>query len=101
MYPVDHDLDEDNGMKHVLAYVQNQLSFDLRYIFLGIFCICISESARLMDDSDPVRLTNHFNPFKPKNSYMSRNFPFSQSSSEWPLNSKSTHKCPELACIQY
>ena len=94
VYSTGHDLDENNGMKYVIAHTQNQLSFDLWYIFLGIFCICISESARLMDDSDPVRFTNHFNLFNPKISHIFRDFLYSQYSLKWPLHSKNPLKCP-------
>ncbi|KAL5360235.1 cation transport protein-domain-containing protein [Aspergillus floccosus] len=47
----DSDLDERNGARYLLSHVRNQLSFDLWYIFLGIFCICISESQRIMNDT--------------------------------------------------
>lgn len=93
VYSTGHDLDENNGMKYIVAHTQNQLSFDLWYIFLGIFCICISESARLMDDSDLVRFINHFNPFNTKISHTNRDFPYSQYSLKWPLHSKNPLKC--------
>ena len=39
---------------YVLAHVRNQLSFDLWYIFLGTFCICVAEAARIADVDEPV-----------------------------------------------
>lgn len=54
VFPKDSDLDEQHGTRYLLSHVRNQLSFDLWYIFLGIFCICISESERIMHDT--VRL---------------------------------------------
>lgn len=37
-----------------MTHVQNQLSFDLWYVFLGTFCICVAESARIRDLEEPV-----------------------------------------------
>lgn len=51
VFPRDSNLDEQDGAKYLLSHVRNQLSFDLWYIFLGIFCICISESERIMRDT--------------------------------------------------
>ncbi|PKY07405.1 cation transporter [Aspergillus campestris IBT 28561] len=53
VYETAHDLDENSGTKYVLAHMQNQLTFDLWYIFLGIFVLCISESGRIMDPDEP------------------------------------------------
>jgi len=47
------DLDEQNTQSYLLTHLQNQLSFDLWYIFCGIFCICVAEAGRLSDDNDP------------------------------------------------
>ncbi|KDN60728.1 putative low-affinity potassium transport protein [Colletotrichum sublineola] len=47
-------LDENNGYSYVMAHIRNQLSFDLWYIFLGTFCICIAESQRIMDLNEPL-----------------------------------------------
>ncbi|QMW24944.1 hypothetical protein G4B84_000189 [Aspergillus flavus NRRL3357] len=46
-------VDESNTTNYVLSHVRNQLSFDLWYIFLGIFCICVAESNRIMNPSEP------------------------------------------------
>lgn len=43
-----------SGTSYLLKHMQNQLSFDLWYVFLGIFCICIAEADRIMDLKDPV-----------------------------------------------
>ncbi|GLA68840.1 low affinity potassium transporter [Aspergillus tubingensis] len=48
------DMDEGDGKKYVLMHMRNQLSFDLWYIFLGIMCICIAESAKIMDPTKPA-----------------------------------------------
>lgn len=55
IYEKDKDLDEKKGGKSYLAsHMRNQLSFDLWYIFLGLFCICVAESGRIMDREDYV-----------------------------------------------
>lgn len=51
------NLNESNGRSYIMRHVQNQLNFDLWYIFLGIFCICIAESKKIADNSEPVRLS--------------------------------------------
>jgi Trk-type K+ transport system membrane component len=57
VYDEEQSLDESNGKSYVLTHVRNQLSFDLWYIFLGTFCICIAESARIADNNEPVSHT--------------------------------------------
>ncbi|KAF2868840.1 cation transporter [Massariosphaeria phaeospora] len=54
MYQPDSDTDENRGASYVLTHMQNQLSFDLWYIFLGIFCIAIAEADKIVDDADPA-----------------------------------------------
>ncbi|KAL2367932.1 hypothetical protein RJZ57_007702 [Blastomyces gilchristii] len=54
IYPQDRDLDEYNGKTYILAHIKNQLTFDLWYIFLGVFCICASESKKIMDPNEPA-----------------------------------------------
>ncbi|VUC24994.1 unnamed protein product [Clonostachys rosea] len=46
-------LDEVHGRSYLMRHLQNQLNFDLWYIFLGIFCICIAESGRIADTGEP------------------------------------------------
>ncbi|KAK4142524.1 cation transport protein-domain-containing protein [Dichotomopilus funicola] len=46
--------DESNGKSYVLMHIRNQLSFDLWYIFLGTFFICIAESAKIADINEPA-----------------------------------------------
>lgn len=43
-----------SGTAYFMAHLRNQLSFDLWYIFLGVFCICISESDKIMDPNMPA-----------------------------------------------
>lgn len=45
--------EESTGRKYLISHMRNQLSFDLWYIFLGIFLICIAESDKIMDTSQP------------------------------------------------
>ncbi|EWZ78325.1 hypothetical protein FOCG_17356 [Fusarium oxysporum f. sp. radicis-lycopersici 26381] len=45
--------EESTGRKYLVSHMRNQLSFDLWYIFLGIFLICIAESEKIMDTSQP------------------------------------------------
>ncbi|KAH6880063.1 cation transport protein-domain-containing protein [Thelonectria olida] len=46
--------DEQNGTSYMITHMRNQLSFDMWYIFIGIFAICIAESSRIMDGNDPA-----------------------------------------------
>lgn len=54
IYLPDADIDEGRGSSYVLQHIQNQLSFDLWYIFLGIFCISIAEASKISDNADPA-----------------------------------------------
>ncbi|KAF9870867.1 trk family potassium uptake protein [Colletotrichum karsti] len=54
VYGSESHLDETDGASYVMTHVRNQLSFDLWYIFLGTFCICIAESQRIMDLNEPA-----------------------------------------------
>lgn len=54
IYGHDAEVDESDSRSYVLAHIRNQLSFDLWYIFLGGFCICVAEAGRIMDDAQPV-----------------------------------------------
>ncbi|KAL4916719.1 cation transport protein-domain-containing protein [Aspergillus aurantiobrunneus] len=54
VYPFVGEMNEKDSRSYVLTHVRNQLTFDLWYIFLGIFCICIAESDRITDINDPV-----------------------------------------------
>ncbi|KAL2819524.1 cation transport protein-domain-containing protein [Aspergillus granulosus] len=53
IYSAEPETDENNSRGYILTHVRNQLSFDLWYIFLGIFCICVAESKRIMNPSEP------------------------------------------------
>ncbi|EEU36553.1 uncharacterized protein NECHADRAFT_69883 [Fusarium vanettenii 77-13-4] len=46
--------DEQNGGSYFVTHLRNQLSFDLWYICLGLFCVCIAESKRIMNGNDPA-----------------------------------------------
>lgn len=47
------DPTDDQPMRsYLMQHVRNQLSFDLWYIFLGTFCICIAESGPIMDPNN-------------------------------------------------
>ncbi|KAF2267453.1 hypothetical protein CC78DRAFT_577164 [Lojkania enalia] len=52
IYSGDETVDERHGRTYLLAHMRNQLSFDLWYIFIGIFCICVAESERIMDPAE-------------------------------------------------
>ncbi|KAJ5652214.1 hypothetical protein N7507_009640 [Penicillium longicatenatum] len=54
VYSAEAAADETNGRSYIVAHIQNQLSFDLWYIFLGCFCICIAESGKIADTSVPA-----------------------------------------------
>lgn len=53
IYSKGDEIDENNGTKYVLTHMRNQLSFDLWYIFIGLFCIIATESDRIMDPNEP------------------------------------------------
>ncbi|PLB50276.1 cation transporter [Aspergillus steynii IBT 23096] len=57
LYSNEREIDENDGTNYVLAHMRNQLSFDLWYIFLGIFCVCIAEADRIMDPSEAQSLS--------------------------------------------
>ncbi|KAI4605803.1 hypothetical protein J4E83_010466 [Alternaria metachromatica] len=53
LYAGDENLDEQKGGKtYLISHMRNQLSFDLWYIFLGVFMICIAESDKIMSQED-------------------------------------------------
>lgn len=54
IYSLASEIDESDSRSYLLDHLRNQLTFDLWYIFLGIFCICVAEAERIMDNSDPV-----------------------------------------------
>ena len=54
IYEGEKSLDESKGRHYFMAHMRNQLSFDLWFIFLGVFCICIAESERIVDNNIPV-----------------------------------------------
>ncbi|KAF7543466.1 hypothetical protein G7Z17_g10708 [Cylindrodendrum hubeiense] len=45
---------DEKGTSYLMTHLRNQLSFDLWYIFAGIFAICAAESRRIMDTNDPA-----------------------------------------------
>jgi Trk-type K+ transport system membrane component len=45
-----------SGKTYLVKLLRNQLSFDLWYVFLGVFCICCAESKRIMDREDYVSI---------------------------------------------
>ncbi|KAB2568855.1 Potassium transport protein 1 [Lasiodiplodia theobromae] len=54
LYAPEPEPNEENAATYLVNHLQNQLSFDLWYIFLGIFCICIAEADRIADQADPA-----------------------------------------------
>lgn len=54
IYGHEEDPNETDGRSYIKQHIQNQLGFDLWYIFLGCFCICIAEAGKIADVSDPV-----------------------------------------------
>ncbi|GJN67148.1 hypothetical protein PLICBS_001172 [Purpureocillium lilacinum] len=53
IYEREKSLDEGNGTDYFMTHMRNQLSFDLWFIFLGVFCICIAEAERIVDNNIP------------------------------------------------
>ncbi|KAK2802735.1 hypothetical protein FQN51_004262 [Onygenales sp. PD_10] len=60
IYPNEQDIDEHNGKSYLITHIKNQLAFDLWYIFLGIFCVCISEAKKIMDPEEPLPILSLF-----------------------------------------
>lgn len=54
VYSRDEDMDEKDGRSYIMTHIRNQLTFDLWYIFIGVFCITIAESGKIADVSIPV-----------------------------------------------
>jgi Trk-type K+ transport system membrane component len=50
----EESLNEKNGKSYLMTHMKNQLGFDLWYIFLGTFCICVAESDRIANVNEPV-----------------------------------------------
>lgn len=57
--------DEQSGTSYMMTHMRNQLSFDMWYIFIGIFAICVAESSRIMDGDDSVGTVNFHMVSKP------------------------------------
>ncbi|KAG8409920.1 hypothetical protein J3458_018995 [Metarhizium acridum] len=53
-YAQDPTYNEDRGASYLLQHMQKQLGFDLWYIFLGLFCLSVSEASKLADPSEPA-----------------------------------------------
>ncbi|KAJ4267541.1 hypothetical protein NW762_003648 [Fusarium torreyae] len=54
IYEHEESVNEKNGKHYLMTHMKNQLSFDLWYIFLGTFCICIAEATRIADVNEPA-----------------------------------------------
>lgn len=59
IYEREEPAEETKGISYLTMHIRNQLSFDLWYIFLGTFCICVAEADRVMDTSQPVSFHQH------------------------------------------
>ncbi|KAK2925597.1 Potassium/sodium transporter Trk/HKT [Fusarium oxysporum f. sp. vasinfectum] len=64
LWDEEKSLDEKHSKTYLLTHMKNQLGFDLWYIFLGTFCICISESTRIADVNEPVSFLGIFGPVR-------------------------------------
>lgn len=62
VFPREAETDNKTGRSYLAAHVKNQLVFDIWYIFLGVFCICISEADLIMNPAQPVYLHLHIVP---------------------------------------
>lgn len=55
IYQQQEEPDDTQGpLAYINRHARNQLGFDLWYIFLGAFFICIAESGKIMDKSNPA-----------------------------------------------
>ena len=57
IYERSRPYDEERSSSYIMTHLRNQLSFDLWYICVGIFSICIAESHKIMDANDAVNTT--------------------------------------------
>lgn len=48
------DEDENGERSYLGSHLRRQLSFDLWYVFLGLFLVCIIEGDRIQDPNDPT-----------------------------------------------
>lgn len=64
VYSGDEDMDETDGHSYIMTHIRNQMTFDLWYIFLGVFRITIAEAGKIADTSIPVRCYHLFLPLK-------------------------------------
>ena len=54
LYSGDDLEDDGSGTSYVGAHLRKQLSFDLWYIFLGLFIICIAEGSHIENTTEYV-----------------------------------------------
>ncbi|CAG8909512.1 unnamed protein product [Penicillium egyptiacum] len=54
VYGTEGSINEHDGRSYIMNHIQNQLTFDLWYIFLGCFCICTAEAGKIADTSIPA-----------------------------------------------
>ena len=47
------EADDEKEPSYIGAHLRRQLSFDLWYVFLGLFIIAIAEGNRIQDPNDP------------------------------------------------
>ncbi|ESU09095.1 hypothetical protein FGSG_04057 [Fusarium graminearum PH-1] len=52
IYEDEQQPDEEDGGSYFVTHLRNQLSFDLWYICLGLFCITIAEHKKIMNGND-------------------------------------------------
>lgn len=57
IYETEGALNEQSRKDYLVTHIRNQFSFDLWFIFLGVFCICIAEADKIVDNSIPVRIS--------------------------------------------
>ncbi|KAF4508735.1 hypothetical protein G6O67_005077 [Ophiocordyceps sinensis] len=53
LYAAEARYDENKGLSYLVRHMQQQLSFDLWYIFIGIFLLAVSESSKIQDSNEP------------------------------------------------
>ncbi|KAH7140526.1 cation transport protein-domain-containing protein, partial [Dactylonectria estremocensis] len=54
LFEHEESVNERDGRSYLMTHMKNQLNFDLWYIFLGTFCICIAEADRIADVNEPA-----------------------------------------------
>lgn len=60
IYDPEEELDEKNGVSYLNVHLKKQLTFDLWFVFLGVFILTVTEGGKIANANDPVSLLRTF-----------------------------------------